>query len=78
MAKKHHKGHKHTGPIHHKDMTSHFHGGMGKDPHASKEHHAANAANDMHDGIHPDDDAGQDGHWGGGGGEGMAGNAEVC
>lgn len=79
MAK--HKGHKghHTGKIRHHDMAMHnsSKGLGGKDPHASAEHHAANKAHGMPEGLSPvggydsDEESEQ-------GGEGMADNEECC
>jgi len=65
----------HTGPLHHKGMTSHMVGGLGgKDPHASAEHHAANRAHGMAEGMSPK--GGYDGEEMEQGGEGMGENCE--
>jgi hypothetical protein len=44
---------KHTGPIVHKDMTSILDGKGGKDKHAHKSHHEANAHHGMPEGMQP-------------------------
>lgn len=73
---KHKGGKKHTGPIRHADMHSHVGlDGLGKDPHASKEYHAANAEHGMGDGLCHEHDRSCGGMGEGeSGGEGMGEN----
>ncbi len=69
--KKHKKGGHHIGPIPH---GSHRIGGLGKDPHAEAEHHAANAKMGGPEGCSPRETGDVGGYQEGG--EGMAGNCE--
>lgn len=68
----HGKGHAHQGKVTHKGMSSLIDGHGSRDPHASAEHHAANAEHGMSEGLSPQ------GGYDDGGEEGGAGMGENC